>query len=154
MGKQMSEKTFHVVETVFDTLQKIHMALERNRKSTDYYEEGLNKSHIKTIMTLHIQKSGSMTEIGQRVGLVKGAFSPLVEHLIRLGYVDKNNAPNDRRKFILTLTPKGDEYAKRTALESAAAFEANFQRLNLEEQRAFLQHLNGLNEFLDLLISK
>jgi DNA-binding MarR family transcriptional regulator len=150
----MSAESVFVVRTVFDVLNKMNRAVDRNFKAADYYGEGLNKSHIKTLLTLKVLKSGSMTEIGQQVGLVKGAFSPLVERLVQLGYIQKTLSPNDRRKSILSLTPRGETYASKIGLESAAAFEVNFECLSIDEQQDFLQHLNGLSKLLDILNNK
>jgi|GEM_PF-5590345 len=143
-----------LVDTVFDVMRQMHQAVDRNLQVADYYGEGLNKSHILTLITLHARGSGSMTEIGRRVGLVKGAFSPLADRLLQLGYIEKTTAPADRRKVILALTARGEAYAERIRTESDAAFAANFARLNGREQVDFLRHLHGLSELLAVLNAK
>ncbi len=52
-----------------------------------------------------------MKDLCNRVGIEKGSFSTVADHLIKLGYIQVIKDPTDRRKNLLQLTQSGENKA-------------------------------------------
>jgi DNA-binding MarR family transcriptional regulator len=50
-----------------------------------------------------------MTEIAEKMRHTTAAATGLVDRLQKLGFVDRVQAPDDRRKVLVSLRPKGEE---------------------------------------------
>ncbi|MBN2558162.1 MAG: MarR family transcriptional regulator [Clostridia bacterium] len=78
--------------------------------------EGLNKTHLRTLMYIRFANNPKMSEISGNMGLEKGSFTPVAQKLLDLGYIRKDKTEKDKRKSILNLTEKGkrltDEFGK------------------------------------------
>ncbi|MHB0897846.1 MAG: MarR family winged helix-turn-helix transcriptional regulator [Spirochaetales bacterium] len=72
---------------------------------------GLNHSQYVILMILHYAElTGEKvisTELAYLLGREKHTITPLVESLVRAGYIQRNGDPGDRRLIILTLTEPG-----------------------------------------------
>ena len=78
--------------------------------------EGLNRTHLRTLLFIMFADKPKMSEISGNMGLEKGSFTPVAQKLLNLGYIEKSKTDLDRRKSILSLTEKGKkltlEYSK------------------------------------------
>jgi DNA-binding MarR family transcriptional regulator len=81
-----------------------------------------------------------------RMGITKQAVSQLVDTLVTTGYVARHPAPDDRRRTLLHLTPRG-RGAARIIDDTAAAMEAGMEAaIGREQLRALYEALLRLNE--------
>lgn len=71
--------------------------------------EGLNRTHLRTLLFIMFADNPKMSEISGNMGLEKGSFTPVAQKLLALGYISKSKTDKDRRKSILNLTDKGTE---------------------------------------------
>ncbi len=69
--------------------------------------EGLNRTHLRTLLYIMFADNPKMSEISGNMGLEKGSFTPVAQKLLTLGYISKSKTDKDRRKSILNLTEKG-----------------------------------------------
>lgn len=75
---------------------------------TDYpAPDGLNKTHLRTMLFIMFADNPKMSQISGNMGLEKGSFTPVAQKLLALGYISKSKTDKDRRKSILNLTEKG-----------------------------------------------
>lgn len=72
----------------------------------------LNDTEEKTLIFLHRTEGCPMTEYSKKLGLTRGSFTSVTDHLVQKGLVQRTTVCNDRRKFALILTEKGKEIAK------------------------------------------
>lgn len=70
----------------------------------------LKDAHIKTLIILHIDKKVSMSQVSHKLNLVKGAFTPVANRLIKFGFIKKIKSEEDKRVSYLILTQKGSEF--------------------------------------------
>jgi DNA-binding MarR family transcriptional regulator len=58
-----------------------------------------------------IDRAGPLTigELAQAVGITQPGATRTVSQLLELGFVDMNPAPDDQRRRLISLTPKGQE---------------------------------------------
>ena len=68
---------------------------------------GLSAMEKLVITHLWSQRSASMSELAERIGMTSGGATSLVDRLERDGYVARESDPADRRRQIVTLTSKG-----------------------------------------------
>lgn len=76
------------------------------------FPEGLNPTHLFTIMNLNFLKSSSMSFLSHRLNMEKGSFTTVANKLIKLGYVKSDRSEKDKRIYELSLTDKGRELAE------------------------------------------
>lgn len=69
--------------------------------------DGLNRTHLRTLLYIMFADNPKMSEISGNMGLEKGSFTPVAQKLLALGYISKSKTDKDRRKSILNLTDKG-----------------------------------------------
>jgi DNA-binding MarR family transcriptional regulator len=80
----------------------------------------------------------TMSAIAQKMGHTTAAASGLVARLENLGYVVRSSAPEDRRKVMVCITPKGSALVRRIREDMVGNLIKVMQNLTPEEQKAWL----------------
>ena len=80
----------------------------------------------------------TMSAIAQKMGHTTAAASGLVARLDNLGYVVRSSAPEDRRKVMVCITPKGSALVRRIREEMMGNLSKVMQHLTPDEQKAWL----------------
>lgn len=145
----MKELSSHEIKVFFEFVHLYHSTFFNGVNYSDYYNEGLNKAHIKSLIFLYIHNGGTMTDVSRCVALEKGSFTPVANKLIKLGYIEKTRVGGDKRKSFLILTPKGEAYAKIVKQEHLDYFEAQLSGLSEKERNDFIKSLSTVYELLD-----
>ncbi len=81
----------------------------------------------------------TMSAIAQKMGHTTAAASGLVARLGNLGYVVRSSAPEDRRKVMVCITPKGSDLVRRIREEMVGNLMKMMAHLTTDEQKAWLQ---------------
>ena len=81
----------------------------------------------------------TMSAIAQKMGHTTAAASGLVARLENLGYVVRSSAPEDRRKVMVCITPKGTKLVRRIREEMVGNLLKLMAQLSPAEQKAWLQ---------------
>jgi DNA-binding MarR family transcriptional regulator len=81
----------------------------------------------------------TMSAIAQKMGHTTAAASGLVARLENLDYVTRAAAPEDRRKVMVCITPKGSALVRRIREEVVGNLMKMMSHLTTEEQKAWLQ---------------
>lgn len=124
---------FNLVPTLTDIFFK---AFEKKNISST-----LSNSHIKTLMFLRIEGSKTMTQISQKVELEKGSFTPVANHLIHLGYIEKVKSSEDKRICMLSLTVEGYALTSKILDKHKIHIEQQLDKLSKEEKTAFISSI-------------
>lgn len=69
-----------------------------------------NLNQTRAIMIIGRSESIIPTMLGKSLGLQKGSLTTLIDSLVSMDLVKRNPHPDDRRKLLLSLTSKGNEY--------------------------------------------
>lgn len=136
------------IELIFEFMHLYNTTFLRGVSFSDYYNEGLNKAHVKAMIFLYVHKGGTMTEVSRCVALEKGSFTPVANKLLELEYIEKIGLEEDKRKAFLVLTPKGVSYAERVKQEHIDHFETQFAKLSNKERSDFKKSLSTLHGLL------
>jgi DNA-binding MarR family transcriptional regulator len=81
----------------------------------------------------------TMSAIAKKMGHTTAAASGLVARLENLGYVVRSVAPDDRRKVMVCITPKGSALVRRIREEMVGNLMKVLEHLTPDEQKAWLQ---------------
>jgi DNA-binding MarR family transcriptional regulator len=83
--------------------------------------------------------------LAQRAQITKQSMAELVEHLERLGYVERVPDPNDRRAKLVRATARGNELyaiAREVVAELEAEWTKRLGKTKMGRLRALLEELN------------
>jgi len=89
-----------------------------------------------------------LRDLAQQLGLSSSAVSVMVENLVQRGYLDRENASDDRRKVWIRISRKGQDYQKATAEFFRLKLEKFFQECEPEKLDCFEEILNKFNLYL------
>lgn len=83
------------------------------RRYQPYLEKyDLTYTQYIVLMVLWEKDHVSVKEIGSHLYLDSGTLTPLLNKLIKKGYIRKEKAPRDERELIISLTKEGEELKK------------------------------------------
>lgn len=109
------------------------------------FPEGLNSTHILTMIHLDHLETCPMTQISHILQMEKGSFTPVAKKLESLGYIKKERNSGDRRIFELSLTPRGRILVTRFKDEHQAFIREQLSVISAEEQGDYFDLMNRLN---------
>lgn len=107
-------KVFKTIPAFMKALMEgmLHNIVYKNDSAGEVCEK-LNKTQRKTLMYLNLEGDSPLTEIAKVMNLEKGSVTTLVDSLEKYELVTRERDPGDRRKMIVTMTPKGKEITNR-----------------------------------------
>ncbi len=73
----------------------------------------LTMGQLKTLMVLACQRATNISALAETLGVSKPTASILVEQLVQLGYAERTEDPEDRRRTLTTLTKAGGDLVER-----------------------------------------
>ena len=79
-----------------------------SKSTSDPYK--CNSNQIRAIMIIGRNKNIIPTLLGKYLGLQKGSLTTLLDSLENMDLIERNSHPDDRRKLLLSLTSKGNEF--------------------------------------------
>lgn len=89
----------------------------------------------------------TMSAIAQKMGHTTAAASGLVARLENLAYVMRASTPEDRRKVMVCITPKGSALVRRIREEMVGNLMTIMAHLSPAEQKAWLQIYSKIYSF-------
>ncbi|HEY7023103.1 MAG TPA: winged helix DNA-binding protein [Ktedonobacterales bacterium] len=104
-----------------------YLVLAAQREGSRFLAEALHPlaltpSQAEALRVLQDWQPLALVKLGSLLVCEQGSPSRLVSGLIAAGYVASAPSPEDKRKVVLTLTPRGDEAAKRVAEVEATLY--------------------------------
>jgi DNA-binding MarR family transcriptional regulator len=85
-------------------------------------------------------------QLAERLGMSTGGVTPALDRLVKLGYLERNPNPADRRSSIIAITPEGQRVLSRTTDALAAHLEQAIEALDEGEREATLRFLLEAND--------
>ena len=86
----------------------------------------------------------SQHELGEQLGIDRTTVVELIDDLERKGVVQRRRNPEDRRSYLLTLTPKGKTFQKRATEAFDGAADEFFGPLSRTERAAMSDMLRRM----------
>lgn len=135
----------YIIYFISKTKKKMVKFIEKKLKEKGL--EGLIPSHGNVLTALY-QNDGMLTmkEIANRIGKDKSTVTPLVEKLLKLGYVEKEKSQKDKRVTYIRLTEKGMQIESKYNEISRDVRDTAYRNFSDEEKETFLRLLKRLND--------
>lgn len=104
-------------------------------------EVDISQHHFMVLRLLEEEKQLYVTEFVDRLSITKPQMTSLIDQLIKMGYVNRTNDTDDRRKIYISLTAKGSEIT--TKINEAIDMHINSFLFNLTQEE-LITLKNGL----------
>lgn len=141
----MVDDTPHTPEAIRELLTRKNLSATRHRTALAHL---LGMTDTDVLAVQHISRAGSLTptRLGSLLGLTSGGTTALVQRLERLGYLQRDRHPSDRRSAVLRLTPEVERSAGEAFAPLVADIDAITERLTEDERRVVAGFLRAVAE--------
>jgi len=136
------------LKNIIDVMMNLERVVFKQYFNKYAIPDGLNQTHLFTLLHLDFCASSSMVELSRQLNLEKGSFTPVAHKLLQLGYIGKKQNPEDKRVFQLSLTEKGELLVSDFKMSHLQYFQKLLDPLREEEKEKFFQAVGVLNESL------
>lgn len=100
------------------------------------------------IMSLLLQGTMSVSELSNRMSTAKPNITPLIDHLAKLGYVERVRDNEDRRVVNISITESGREFMDSVCAELQSVVEEWASELSPAELKKLI---NGLSDVVSVM---
>lgn len=114
-------------------------------ESTDF-PANLNHTHLRTMIFLKFQGEKPMSAVSYRLNMEKGSFTPVANHLIELGYIERVPDPRDKRVYNLRLLESGEKITNEIIAKHNVFAYKMLERLSEEERKSYFTAIELINE--------
>jgi len=117
-------------------------------------EDALSHARMRILIWLMAEKQRGNdrgllpSELSEHLGVSRNTVSTLLNGLEAQGLIARQLHPDDRRQWLVRLTPAGEALVRERAPEVAAFVSSLFDALSEQEQQTLLELLNKLYETL------
>jgi len=96
---------------------------------------GLNMTDLECLDIIHMSGSVTAGELARRTGLSTGAITTAIDRLVRAGYAERQDDPNDRRRVLVTTRADRMQTLWQIYAPLQAAMEQLYEGYSKEELR-------------------
>ncbi len=127
-----------VMETVPLVMRAIRAEM-RSHRSPD-----LSVPQFRALRYVSRHAGASLSDVAEHLGLTLPSTSKLVNRLVERGLLTRANAPDDRRRMVLEITPDGQTVLNAAAQATHARLMEQLAALSAEERTAVLAAMRSL----------
>lgn len=132
------------VREIFQIMTRRFGLLNKNCCTIGGFDISLVHSHILYEVSRH--NNPSMQQIAEILGIDITTFSRQIQNLIKMDLVKKTALPEDKRVYILSLTPQGTFVTETIDLEMSRYLDEVFSHMNQFEKETVIRSIKLLNE--------
>ncbi len=121
-----------------------HRSMDDMKRFMD--DAGLSATQTNTLMRIYHRGTCGVSDIGDHAGITSAAASQMIERLVQQGYIDRSEAPEDRRAKRIYLTEKGETLVKKAIEARHAWLERVINTLSSEEKDVVAAALRVLTD--------
>ena len=135
-------------ETFIPTMRELVRAYQAFADCSAKHLRTLNltPSQFDVIATLGNTEGMNMTEIATKTLVTKGTLTGIIDRLEKKGLVQRVVPPDNRRSFIIVLTPEGESEFERVFPAHIAYLKEKFDRLSTQELEQIRKGLQALRK--------
>ncbi|MFI3253402.1 MAG: MarR family winged helix-turn-helix transcriptional regulator [Eubacteriales bacterium] len=133
-----------------DALQKQIHLLKKVRTAEYGFFQNSDTNILRRIQK-HEKKQGVKTtsvKISQQLGITQATITPMLDRLLKKGYITKEISPTDKRAKLLSITPEGQAYLTETSNAEKKQIEKLITYLGEEDTRECIRLLQKMTRFL------
>lgn len=114
-------------------------------ESTDF-PVNLNHTHVRTMIFLKFQGEKPMSVVSNKLNMEKGSFTPVANHLIDLGYIERLPDPKDKRICNLRLLESGEKLTNEIIAKHNIFADKMLGNLTEDEKKKYFEAIVLINE--------
>lgn len=115
-------------------------------------QEGLSQNEIEVLLLLYVGRWDTARDISRARGLPRSLVSKSVDQLLKRGYIETRQDPQDRRVARLRLLPPAQAAVERLNQAKGVFFSQLCQGITPEEAAAFRSLVDKMMQNLDGLL--
>lgn len=123
----MNSRPEECVREVLDVVPLVMRSLRAEFRS--HRGKELNIPQYRSLMYLRRRPGASLSDVAEHLGVTPPSTSKLINDLVERDLIDRRTSAADRRKIILSLTPKGLDLAETSLRQTQAAYVERFASL-------------------------
>lgn len=109
-----------------------------------FKSDELFPSHIQILLVLSNHKQLTMSEISRQINVINSNLTPLVDKLIKLGYLKRQPYKKDRRVVHISLTNSGKTFVEKHRKYVETLLEEKLNALPEEKVTELVEHLKAV----------
>lgn len=117
-----------------------------HRIKTDKYD--LNENQIKVILAVNHIGITTPTQLSHALNIQKGSLTTIIRSLVKAGFLKKENAPKDERKYFLTVTDMGKLLIREKTAIDIQQFDELFADMPEEDVQKVIDGFEVLTKYL------
>jgi DNA-binding MarR family transcriptional regulator len=142
----MSINESNGLKNILELRSIIEKAYFKAFEESSDYPPNLNHTHVKTMMFLKFEGEKPMSAVSNKLNMEKGSFTPVANHLIELGYIEKIPDMKDKRVFNLRLVECGEALTNEIITKHNAFVKLMLEHLTEEEKNSYFDAIELINE--------
>jgi len=103
-------------------------------------------NHFAALVMLDDKKALTISTLSEKLAISKQQMSPIIDKLVKSGYVAKNTLPNDHRCINISLTQEGKTLLEKNRKAHQSRLEKNLAVLSADELSDFDITLNHMDK--------
>lgn len=133
------------VHAVMEAQKQIYRALHQTQEPA-WLNLDLSMAQLKALMVLATQPAMNVSSLADTLQIGKPATSILVDRLVQLGYVERTEDAEDRRRTLVSPSAAGQELVTRLREGPQDRFMRWLQQMTTEDLDALVRSLDALAE--------
>jgi MarR family transcriptional regulator, organic hydroperoxide resistance regulator len=109
----------------------------------------VNKTQLRALIFIKNNGPKSMTELCLKLNIEKGSLTSMIDDLSNKGYVVRERDLDDRRKYLINLTEKGNEVAEECIDKFTNGLEEKLSKLSEEDRSDYLNSIIKMQEIME-----
>ena len=105
----------------------------------------LSLREVSVLGVLATQGAVSFTELHRALSIPKSVLTGLADRLNARGVIERRHDKRDRRRWLVSLTPLGQQFTAAITAEETRAIEMAMRNLSESEQEVFVKSLQAIN---------
>ncbi|MDO4432346.1 MAG: MarR family transcriptional regulator [Aerococcaceae bacterium] len=146
MDHSIIEEINHYIVMIFNEILVIE---EGSLKQSQFSDLSIKEMH--TIEAIGLSGTLSSSEVAKKLSITMGTLTVAINNLVKKGYVERVNLPEDRRVVRLQLTKRGKLLYRLHHKFHMNMVHKTLTDLATEEAEALIKGLRNLHQFLDTL---
>ncbi|MCD4713327.1 MAG: MarR family transcriptional regulator [Clostridiales bacterium] len=139
----------YIQEIMSNVLVLMPMLNKRFLREDELFKsENLYPSHIQILLLLSHNKQLTMSEISREIHVINSNLTPLVDKLIKLGYLKRQPSKKDRRVVHISLTASGKRQVEKHKVYVVELLKERLEQLSDEKVEQLMTHVRGLSDII------
>ena len=140
----------HYLEEIMKEILVLVPVLNKRflREDELFKADDLYPSHMQIMILLSEHKQMTMSQISKGIHVINSNLTPLVDKLIKLGYLKRHPSNLDRRVVYISLTPSGKKQVDLHKVYAKELLASRLENLSDDAVEHLLGHVKGIAEIV------